>query len=129
VFIVREPGSGTRAAMEAFFKAERIAPPAIMEMSSNETIKQAVIAHMGLTMLSLHTLGLERAAGQLAVLDVVGTPLKRAWHVVHLGPMLLSPAADAFRGFVLERGEKLVADLFPVARPKRMAKTARRRKA
>ena len=125
-FIVREPGSGTRAAMDAFFKAERIAPPAIMEMSSNETIKQAVIAHMGLTMLSLHTLGLEREAGQLAVLDVQGTPLKRDWHVVHLGSMRLSPAADAFRGFVLDRGETLVAELFPVASARRKARAAPR---
>ena len=115
LFIVRETGSGTRAAMEAFFKDQHISPPAIMEMSSNETIKQAVIANMGLTLLSLHTLGLELRAGQLAVLDVVGLPLKRAWHVVNLGSMRLSPAAEAFRYFVLEQGEGLLAALFKPA--------------
>jgi len=113
VFIVRESGSGTRAAMEAFFKEQRIAPPEIMEMTSNETIKQAVIANLGLTLLSMHTLGLELSAGQLAVLDVVGLPLKRAWHVVNLGAVTLSPAAEAFRYFVLERGEALLNALFP----------------
>ncbi|GAC1624269.1 MAG: LysR family transcriptional regulator [Nevskia sp.] len=131
LFIVREPGSGTRAAMEAFFKEQRIAPLTIMEMTSNETIKQAVIANMGLTLLSLHTLGLELQAGQLAVLDVVGLPLKRAWHVVNLGSMTLSPAADAFRYFVLERGEALLDDLFPalpVVKPKAQRKSASSRR-
>jgi DNA-binding transcriptional LysR family regulator len=113
LFIVRETGSGTRAAMEAFFKEQHISPPAIMEMTSNETIKQAVIANMGLTLLSLHTLGLELQAGQLVVLDIVGLPLKRAWHVVNLGSMTLSPAASAFRYFVLERGEAMLNTLFP----------------
>ncbi|WP_295685215.1 LysR family transcriptional regulator [uncultured Nevskia sp.] len=112
LFIVRESGSGTRAAMEAFFKEQRIAPPAIMEMDSNETIKQAVIANMGLTLLSLHTLGLELQAGQLVVLDVVGLPLRRAWHVVSLGALSLSPAAEAFRYFVLERGDAMLEQLF-----------------
>ncbi|MCK9192347.1 MAG: LysR substrate-binding domain-containing protein [Nevskia sp.] len=112
VFIVRETGSGTRAAMEAFFREQRITPPAVMQMSSNETIKQAVIANMGLTLLSLHTLGLELQVGQLAVLDVVGLPLKRAWHVVNLSSMTLSPATEAFRYFILERGEQLLTDLF-----------------
>lgn len=112
LFIVREIGSGTRGAMEVFFREQHIAPVAIMEMSSNETIKQAVIANMGLTLLSQHTLVLELQAGQLKLLDVVGMPLKRAWHVVSLGAMSLSPAAEAFRYFVLERGEAMLAELF-----------------
>ena len=115
LFIVRESGSGTRSAMEAWFKEVRIAPSTIMEMSSNETIKQAVIANMGLTLLSLHTMGLELEARQLAVLDVVGLPLKRAWHVVSMGSLSLSPAAEAFRHFVMERGEMMLDKLFSVA--------------
>lgn len=111
-FIVRETGSGTRGAMEAFFREQRIAPVAIMEMDSNETIKQAVIANMGLTLLSLHTLSLELQAGQLTVLDVAGLPLLRAWHVVSLGAMSLSPAAEAFRYFVLEQGDAMLESLF-----------------
>jgi len=71
-----------------------------------------VIANLGLSLLSLHTLGLERASGQLTVLDVVGLPLRRAWHVVTLSSLNLSPAADAFRDFVLARGEALLAELF-----------------
>jgi DNA-binding transcriptional LysR family regulator len=104
-FIAREPGSGTRAAMDRFFAEHRFEPHITMEMSSNETIKQAVMAGMGLAFLSLHTMGLELRARLLAVLDVQGTPVMRTWHVVRLQSKLLSPAAEAFRYFIIERGE------------------------
>ena len=104
-FIVREHGSGTRTAMEAFFAEHRFEPRITMEMSSNETIKQAVMAGMGLSFLSLHTIGLEVRSGLLSVLDVEGTPLMRMWNIVHLQSKVLSPAAEAFRYFIIERGE------------------------
>ena len=104
-FIVRERGSGTRTAMEAFFAEHRCEPRITMEMSSIETIKQAVMAGMGLSFLSLHTVGLEVRSGLLHVLDIDGTPLMRMWNVVHLQAKLLSPAAEAFRYFIIERGE------------------------
>ncbi len=62
-FLIREEGSGTRAAMEKFFADHRLAPRVAMEMASNETIKQAVMAGMGISFLSLHTIGLELKAG------------------------------------------------------------------
>jgi DNA-binding transcriptional LysR family regulator len=111
-FIVREDGSGTRAAMENFFAEARMEPRVAMEMSSNETIKQAVIADMGLSFLSLHTLELELEKGLLAVLDVQGGPVLRAWNVVHTLSKVLSPAAEAFRYFMLERGEAYLAGRF-----------------
>ena len=111
-FIVREPGSGTRAAMEEFFAEHRLAPPAIMEMGGNETIKQAVLADMGLAFLSLHTVAQELARGELRVLDIEGLPLLRRWHIVSQQARTLSPAAEAFRYFVLEEGERLLARLF-----------------
>jgi DNA-binding transcriptional LysR family regulator len=111
-FIVREPGSGTRAAMAQFFRDQRIAPAQTMEMSSNETIKQAVIASMGLAFLSLHTVQLEVSAGQLVVLDVVGLPLLRRWYIVNIRGKPLSPAAEAFRYFILDQGESLLAKQF-----------------
>jgi DNA-binding transcriptional LysR family regulator len=116
-FIVREEGSGTRAAMEQFFRDVHVNPPRIMEMASNETIKQAVIAGMGLAFLSLHTAGLELETGQLVVLDVVGLPLLRRWHIVHLQGKPLSPAAEALRYFVLEQGEALIAQQFAAVAP------------
>jgi DNA-binding transcriptional LysR family regulator len=103
--IVREHGSGTRNAMETFLKERHVQPHISMEMSSNETIKQAVMAGMGLGFLSLHTLGLELRNGLLQIVDVEDTPLMRTWNIVHLQSKLLSPAAEAFRYFVLERAE------------------------
>jgi DNA-binding transcriptional LysR family regulator len=107
-FIVREHGSGTRDAMENFFADHRFEPHITMEMGSNETIKQAVMAGMGVSFLSLHTLWLELGAGLLKLLDVEGTPVMRMWHVVHLQSKVLSPAAEAFRYFLIERGESLL---------------------
>ena len=111
-FIVREPGSGTRAAMEQFFRDHRIVATPVMEMSSNETIKQAVIANMGLAFVSLHTVALELSVGQLAVLDIAGLPLVRLWHIVNVQAKPLSPASVAFRYFVMEQGERLLAEQF-----------------
>ena len=107
-FIVREQGSGTRDAMARFFTEHRFEPSITMEMGSNETIKQAVMAGMGVSFLSLHTLWLELGAGLLKLLDVEGTPVMRTWQVVHLQSRVLSPAAEAFRYFLIERGEALL---------------------
>lgn len=109
-FIVREHGSGTRNAMQQFFSEHRFEPRITMEMSSNETIKQAVMAGMGVSFLSLHTLGLELRSGLLKVLEVEGTPVMRTWHIVHLQSKLLSPAAEAYRYFMIERGERFLSE-------------------
>jgi LysR family transcriptional regulator, low CO2-responsive transcriptional regulator len=109
-FLVREPGSGTRSAMQHYF-AEHDVPIRIgMEMASNETIKQAVMAGMGIAFLSRHTIGLELATKKLALLDVRGLPVMRQWHVVHLATKRLSPTALAFRAFVLKHGRTLLHD-------------------
>ena len=118
-FIVREQGSGTRNAMEAFFSQARFLPRFSMELFSNDAIKQAVKANLGLSFLSLHTIGLELQAKQLCILDVRGSPVVRAWHVVHALSKLLSPAAEAFRYFVLEHGESDLAAQFGAVRQPR----------
>ncbi|HMO44980.1 MAG TPA: LysR family transcriptional regulator [Rubrivivax sp.] len=109
-FIVREQGSGTRHAMEQFFAEHRFEPRITMEMGSNETIKQAVMAGMGVSFLSLHTLGLELRSGLLHLVEAEGTPVMRHWHAVHLQSRVLSPAAEAFRYFLLEHGEALLVE-------------------
>src|SRR5581483_732294 len=90
-FLVREPGSGTRSAMEHFFRERGLQFRIDMEMDSNETIKQAVMAGMGVSFISQHTIGLELATGQLVMLKVEGLPVLRQWHVVHLKDKRLSP--------------------------------------
>jgi DNA-binding transcriptional LysR family regulator len=99
--------------MDRYFQSQRIAPVFAMEMRSNETIKQAVIAGMGLAFLSLHTTALEVASGVIKVLDVPGLPMVRRWQLVQLSSKLLSPPAEALRYYVLEEGESLLARLFP----------------
>jgi DNA-binding transcriptional LysR family regulator len=107
-FIVREPGSGTRLAMQNFFDERQVPCKVGMEMASNETIKQAVMAGMGVSFLSRHTIDLELQTHRLVVLDVRGTPVMREWHVAHLAKKRLSPTAAAFREFVLAHGRELL---------------------
>ncbi len=116
-FVVREHGSGTRAVFDDFFQRQRAEPHLAMELPSNEAVKQAVMAGLGLGLLSLHTLGLELEHGLIARLDVEGTPIVRAWHVVHTLAKLLSPAAEAFRYFVLEHGEAFLAKRYGALLP------------
>lgn len=111
-FIVREPGSGTRAALDAYLAAHQVQPVYAMEMDSTEAIKQAVMAGMGVALLSMHTVGLERSQRLIEVPRVEGLPLVRRWQVVGPAGRLPSPAAEAFRCFVLERGEAFLAETF-----------------
>ena len=108
--ILREPASGTRALIDRFFQDQRFEPRIAMEMPSNETIKQAVIAGMGLSFLSLHTIGLELRCGLIEVVRIKGSPLIRTWNIVHLQSKILSPAAEAMRYFFLEHGETYLAE-------------------
>jgi len=108
-FLIREQGSGTRAAMESYFSLHHLHPPVAMEMTSNETIKQAVMAGMGISFLSLHTIGTELKAGLIAVPEIEGLPLLKRWYVVNTLAKTLSPAAEAFRYFILEEGERFLA--------------------
>ena len=124
-FIVREYGSGTRANMERVFAANRVKLHASMEMTSNESIKQAVIAGLGLGFLSLHTVRYELAWGRLALLDVEGLPLRRQWYAVRRPSRRLVPAAEEFGAFLEQEAAALINaegnlfDVLPAAKPRR----------
>ncbi len=107
-FLVREMGSGTRTAMERFFQERGIPLRVGMEMPSNETIKQAVMAGLGLSFISLHTIALELSARALAVIHAQGLPVMRQWMVVHRSERRLAPAATAFKEFVLQNGRSFL---------------------
>ncbi len=127
MFLVREQGSGTRSSMERFFAERGFEPKIGNEMSSNETIKQAVMAGMGLALISRHTIGLELATRRLAVLDVVGLPLMRRWYVVRRAGRFASPATMAFVDFVVASTPGLLAELHPAdAKPRRQSPARRR---
>jgi DNA-binding transcriptional LysR family regulator len=107
-FVVREQGSGTRAAMERLFAEHQTAMDVVMEMPSNETIKQAVMAGMGLSFLSMRTVRHELASGHIALVDIEGMPMVGNWYITHLRHKKLSPAARAFKEFLIEQGGPLM---------------------
>jgi LysR family transcriptional regulator for metE and metH len=100
LFIIREPGSGTRALMEKLFAQSGVTPRIGMEITSNETIKQAVMAGLGVAFISGHTVASEVADGRLAVLSVEGLPLVRQWYVVHRPEKVLLPPSRALLEFM-----------------------------
>ena len=108
-FLSREQGSGTRSAMERVFAQHKIQPHISMEMETNEAIKQAVQAGMGLGILSLHSIELELETKRLAMLNVEHFPLLRHWFVAHRSNKRLSAAALAFKQFLLNEAVKLTA--------------------
>ncbi len=110
--IARELRSGTRAIMKNYFTEHNISPIVSMEMSSNEAIKQAVIANLGISFVSLHTIGQELASNKIALLDIQDTPIMRTWHVVALSKRNASQAAEAFRYFMLEKGSEMLTIMF-----------------
>ena len=111
VFVMREPGSGTRMAMERFFAEHRMAIRQGMQMTRNEAIKQSVRAGLGLSVVSLHTIELELETGRLVMLDVEGFPVIRQWYLVYRRGKRLSPPARAFRDFVLAEARTLAGPL------------------
>lgn len=103
-FIVRERGSDTWHSMQDAFGARIERLNIAMQIKSTETIKQAVMAGMGVGFLSAHTIAQELRAGSLKVLDVEGFPLVLSWYVVHRRQKRLPPVAQAFRDFLLSEG-------------------------
>lgn len=102
VFLVREPGSGTRVAQERFFSQHDIHITTGMEVGSNEAIKQSVQAGLGLGLLSQDTLEMELTLGRLVILDVQHFPIMRHWYIVHRKGKRLSTVAEAFKQFLVE---------------------------
>lgn len=111
IFLVREEGSGTRSLMQRFFADAGVAPRIGMELGSNETIKQAVLAGLGIAFLSAHTIELEVQTHRLVILDVVGLPAMRQWYAVHLADRRLTLAARTLHAFLVTEGVNYLPDL------------------
>ena len=102
--LMREVGSGTRVAMERFFlEKKNFKLISSIEMNSNEAIKRSVEAGLGLGIVSLHTIELEKELGRLEVLDVRSFPIVRQWYIVYRKGKRLSIAAESFKSFVLAK--------------------------
>ncbi|MBK9132003.1 MAG: LysR family transcriptional regulator [Gammaproteobacteria bacterium] len=114
-FIMREAGSGTRMAIERFFKEHGVALKVRMELGSNEAIKQIVASGMGIAGLSQHALIWEAPMGEIALLDVQGFPLDWHWYVGYPAGKQLSVVARAFLAFLQEEGKHMAdrrSDIF-----------------
>jgi len=103
-FLLREEGSGTRLLMERLFAQEGLVPKLGMQIASNETIKQAVMAKLGIALISAHTVAPELADGRLIMLDVAGLPVMRQWFVVKRREKQLLPTAEALWNFLTSEG-------------------------
>ena len=105
-FIVREKGSGTRLAVEDFFRKHDVNINVRMTLGSNEAIKQAVAGGLGVAVVSEHTLSLDQESGVFAVLDVKGFPLLRKWYAVYPAGKHLSTVTRAFLNYIGKRDNK-----------------------
>ena len=102
-FIVREKGSGTRMAVDQFFRKMKFRPAVRLELGSNEAVKESVAGGLGLGVVSRHALhGLKKENG-VSVINVQGFPLPSAWHIVYPAGKKLSPLAQAFKQHVLKQ--------------------------
>lgn len=108
VFLTREPGSGTRSAIERFFNQHGVRLSTGMEVANSEAIKQSVQAGLGLGLLSRDTLDMELALGKLVILEVEDFPILRHWYVMHRKGKRLSAVAQAFKQFLLEEANGLL---------------------
>ena len=107
-FLIRESGSGTRNVFDRYLNKRNVKIEAYMELGSSEAIKQAVMAGLGIAVLSLHSVQLELEVNKLTVLDVEGFPLKRRWYAVHLKGRKLSLVARTFMDYILEESHKVL---------------------
>src|SRR3989344_425370 len=98
-FILREKGSGTRMATDAHLRQLGFVPSAVLELGSNEAIKESVEGQLGVSIVSRHSLGPHHEG--LAVLNVQGFPIQSQWHLVWPKGKQLSPIAEVFRGHLM----------------------------
>jgi len=107
-FLMRETGSGTRLAINRLFAEQNLTIQPYMELGSSEAIKQAVMAGLGISVLSRHNLRLELEHNHIVVLDVVGFPLFYRWYAVHLKSKKLSLVSRTFLEFLLLQGKDML---------------------
>ena len=109
-FLIRETGSGTRYVFDQLMQKHGVEIEPYMELGSSEALKQAVMAGLGIAVLSLHSVQLERSVNKLTVLDVEGFPLKRRWYAVHLKGRKLSLVARTFLDYILNESHRVLGE-------------------
>jgi len=109
-WILRERGSGTRLATDRFFETHGFAPERRMELGSNEAIKEAVAARLGVAVISRHALRASRVAKELCELPLAGLPIRSQWHVVYPQARQPSPTAQVFLQHLLAQARHWARD-------------------
>ena len=104
-FILREPNSGTRRAIERFLSVRGSSLQSSMEMNTNDAIKQSVAEGLGLGIVSIHTVTGELKQGRLKLVDAVGFPLRRSWYLVQRKGKRLSPLSERFKSYIVEQAQ------------------------
>jgi DNA-binding transcriptional LysR family regulator len=105
-FLLREPGSGTRAALETALRDAGVPLHVSMEVGNNSAIKQGVAAGLGIALISQVAIDMELETNRLVVLDVEGFPIIRQWRLVHVKDKYLSATAKAFKSFLLQHADR-----------------------
>ena len=104
-FILREPSSGTRLAIERFLNTQGRSLLSSIEMNSNDAIKQSVAEGLGLGIVSVHTVTKELKQGDLKLIDATGFPLHRSWYLVQPKGKRLSLLSERFKSYVIEQAK------------------------
>ncbi|YAF98261.1 MAG: LysR substrate-binding domain-containing protein [Nodularia sp. CChRGM 3473] len=107
-FIMREPGSGTRQAVQQLFEEHGVKVKVKLELGSNEAIKQAIAGGLGISVLSRHTLMPDST--EFSILDVEYFPIQRTWYMVHPSGKQLSIVARTYYEYLLEAAKKFVKE-------------------
>lgn len=105
-FLLREPGSGTRAALENVFQEAGVPLQISMQVGNNSAIKQGVAAGLGIALISRVALDMELETGRLIILNVEGFPVVRHWRLVHVKEKHLSATAKAFKSFLIQHADR-----------------------
>ena len=113
-FILREPGSGTRMAVDRYFRRMKFRPDVRLELGSNEAVKESVAGGLGVGVVSSHVLHGHRKEHGVRVIDMEGFPLPSAWHLVHPSSKKLSPLALAFKAHLLKEIDRYKWDASPL---------------
>lgn len=110
--IYREEGSGTRMSMERFIERNRIAAVKKIELTSNEAVKQAVIAGLGYSIMPLIGIKNELNAGVLKIIPVKGLPISTKWSLIWLSGKMFSPIAKAYLDYVRKTKKEIIEERF-----------------
>jgi DNA-binding transcriptional LysR family regulator len=110
--ILRETGSATRQAMEDFMMQKKIISSKKIELTSNEAVKQAVLADLGFSIMPLIGIKNELKNNELEIIPVKGLPITTTWQLIWLKSKQLSPVAKAYLNYIEEQKSQISQEHF-----------------